>query len=271
VNQPSQRTVSGTQNFVAVELGGEHSCAIRVNGTLACWGENDQRQLGFVGDPVSTPTLSPLLDNLRVVSGGGDTTCGFGRRTPPAPTVQGVLCWGRNEFGQTGGAPSATPATNFVVPAPDAPQVETGFQFACAMAEPGVPSCWGRNTSGQMGRGTTTTSQTQAPVSSFAVNLAPVGSLENSGRKVAITVLAVCAAGARAKVEVSANQGDVFATGKGDAECEGAVVAIPVELQARAGLGFLPGPVQARAVAVIRDGGDVIDTQEWSRVVELIE
>jgi alpha-tubulin suppressor-like RCC1 family protein len=102
------------------------------------------------------------------VSGGGDTTCGIGRDTGTG-IEHALLCWGRNDFAQTGSAASATPAVTMVSTKPNAPQVEVGFQFACAMIDPGVPYCWGRNHLGQMGRGTVTETAAPAAVSSFTI------------------------------------------------------------------------------------------------------
>lgn len=270
LDQPTQRAVSGPANFVAVELGGEHSCAVRVTGELACWGENDQQQLGIgIADPQLTPILSPTLDKVRVVSGGGDTTCAFGRRVNAAGSRQGLVCFGRNDFGQTGAVPSAAPATQLVTAEPDAPQAEVGFQFACAIIDPGTPWCWGRNTSGQAGRGTVTNNVLPAPVPSFALNLAPDGALAAAGHGATITVLAICKEGAQARLEVAIRQGDIEAVGQGLGHCTGVLQRIDIGLRTRRGAQLDAGPVLASAVARIVAAGDVIETTQWSREVLL--
>jgi alpha-tubulin suppressor-like RCC1 family protein len=63
--------------------GSSHSCGVRTNGTLACWGEN--------GDGQATPPAG----TLRSVSAGG-----FGY-TCAIKTNNTLACWGNNDYGQT--------------------------------------------------------------------------------------------------------------------------------------------------------------------------
>lgn len=80
-----------------VSVGGMHSCAIRRDGTLWCWGTSSSGALG-VGDE-SDPALTPVQVGSGTswiqVSAGFDFTC--------AIREDGTLwCWGRNTFGQLG-------------------------------------------------------------------------------------------------------------------------------------------------------------------------
>ena len=81
-----------------VVTGGSHSCATLGDGTLVCWGENDNGELG-VGD--TTDRLAPITVNLgsertaHTSAVSSDTTC--------AVLDNGSLsCWGRNDDGQLG-------------------------------------------------------------------------------------------------------------------------------------------------------------------------
>ena len=71
-----------------MSAGFEHTCAIRIDGTLACWG-ND-----FSGQ--ATPPAGTFAE----VSAGGNHTCAIG-------TDDALLCWGDNEFGQLTPRPTA--------------------------------------------------------------------------------------------------------------------------------------------------------------------
>ena len=77
--------------------GGPTSCALRNDGHVLCWGEN---QLGEVGDGTTiTPRLLPVQvvgnANYDVINAGFTHTCGL--------TVDHLaLCWGANEYGQLG-------------------------------------------------------------------------------------------------------------------------------------------------------------------------
>ena len=71
---------SGT--FVQVGAGAAHSCGLRTNGELACWGDNSHGQ------------SAPPGGSFFQVSAGGAHSCGL--------TTSGDLtCWGDNSKGQS--------------------------------------------------------------------------------------------------------------------------------------------------------------------------
>ena len=130
-----------------VSAGGAHTCAIRDDNSLWCWGENNYGQLG-VGDtnnrniPVKVTSWS-----WKVVSAGGYHTC--------AVATNNVLdCWGFNYYGELGVGDTQeryTPAwvgNNY-----DA--VSSGYYHTCAINTSGGLYCWGCNNHGQVGDGTT--------------------------------------------------------------------------------------------------------------------
>jgi alpha-tubulin suppressor-like RCC1 family protein len=85
--------------------GGSHTCALRDDNTLWCWGGNRFGQLG-TGD--ADPRLAPtkVLDRVAGASAGGAHTCAI-------KTDGSLWCWGNNQYGQLGvdvGSQSLTPA-----------------------------------------------------------------------------------------------------------------------------------------------------------------
>jgi len=101
-----------------VSADGGHSCAIAVDGTLACWGDN------YHGE------ATPPAGTFSAVSAGGDHSC--------AVAVDGTLaCWGVNDDGQ-----ATPPAGTFTA-------VSAGSNHACAIAVDGTLACWGLNEQGQ--------------------------------------------------------------------------------------------------------------------------
>ena len=99
--------------FTSVDAGsGPFSCAVNIDGNLACWGLDTDRESEA---PAGAFTQ---------VSAGGFHACGI--------MIDGTLaCWGANSFGQ------ATPPPGRFV------QVSAGVFHTCALTADGVVVCWG--------------------------------------------------------------------------------------------------------------------------------
>ena len=82
--------VGGKHDWVQVSAGNAHSCGIKSDGTLHCWGFNTSGQLG---DNSMTDRLIPTAINGGVswkqVSVGGDHSCGI-------KSDDTLYCWGLN-------------------------------------------------------------------------------------------------------------------------------------------------------------------------------
>ncbi|MDA8615733.1 putative Ig domain-containing protein, partial [Candidatus Poseidoniales archaeon] len=132
--------------------GYDHSCAIKDDGTVRCWGEGADGRLGYGGSAdKSSPTATSSLGTGRTaidISAGGDHTC--------AVLDDGsVTCWGGNTYGQLGDGTttSRTSPTQTLSLGRPAVAVEAGWYFTCALLDNGSVSCWGKNNQGQLGRG----------------------------------------------------------------------------------------------------------------------
>jgi alpha-tubulin suppressor-like RCC1 family protein len=86
---------------IAIGVGGGHSCAVRMDGTVVCWGDNAQGQIGD-GSLISrdVPTEVLRLATARSLAGGNVHTCALDEGGA-------VFCWGSNMFGQVGDASTA--------------------------------------------------------------------------------------------------------------------------------------------------------------------
>jgi alpha-tubulin suppressor-like RCC1 family protein len=151
--------VSGISGATAFTTGAYHTCARLGNGTLQCWGRNDDGELGD-GTFMTRSTPRPVdgLTGVVAVSGGGGHTC--------AVLSDGtVRCWGDNTGGQLGNGTtvgSTTPvAVNGIA---GAVNVSAGWRHTCALLADGTVRCWGQNQFGQLGDGTTTNRTTPVPV-----------------------------------------------------------------------------------------------------------
>ena len=98
------RDLSDVADVVSGPATGRHSCALRRDGELWCWGNNAS---GQIGDGTMDVRLIPVrvASNVASVAVGGGSTCAT--RTDGSP-----VCWGRNDQGQLGDgtlAPRAVP------------------------------------------------------------------------------------------------------------------------------------------------------------------
>lgn len=104
--QTSPQVVPGVTNAVGVSCGtygtvGGHTCALQADGTLYCFGLNNQGQLGL-GDVMDRQSPAKVnLPPVAEVAAGYQFTC--------ARLVNGpVRCWGRNDFSQLGTGKSSS-------------------------------------------------------------------------------------------------------------------------------------------------------------------
>ena len=134
--------------LVEVAAGADHACARRRDGSVSCWGRNDDGQLG-------DGTRTPRALDVAVKDLAGAVSVAAGQRHTCAATSKGeVLCWGADDAGQLGdgGGPSrARPLA--VAGISTALAVSAGEAFSCAVLTDGTVQCWGDNSLGQLGDG----------------------------------------------------------------------------------------------------------------------
>ena len=149
VGTPS--TVPGLANVAQIATGGFHSCALKQNGTVSCWGHNNAGQLG---DGTQTDQYMPVdvagLSGVAQLALGSAHTC--------ARMTDGTVeCWGWNQSGQLGNATaSVEPMPSPVVGLSSVVEIAAGGEHMCARAMDGTVLCWGDNEHGQLGDGTHT-------------------------------------------------------------------------------------------------------------------
>jgi cysteine-rich repeat protein len=145
-----------------ITIGGTHSCAITVSGTVRCWGAGGGGALGYgtfenIGDNELPSAAGNVMIGAAIdgVSAGISHTC--------AIQSNGALrCWGQGFNGQLGygntnsigddETPSVAPGAPLVFP-DAAVQVGAGLRHTCVLFENGDVRCWGSNAVGQLGRG----------------------------------------------------------------------------------------------------------------------
>ena len=147
--------VAGGHDFVQIDAGAGHSCAVDDEHRGWCWGHNDEGQLGegtFAN--AYEPVPIALEADIAAISAGHAHTCAIVRDTGV------VWCWGDDSAGQLGDGANGAQRSNVPVRVLfDEPiaQVRAGFYQTCALTASGEAFCWGSNTSGQNGDGTDST------------------------------------------------------------------------------------------------------------------
>lgn len=145
-----------TSNVQSLAIGDRFGCAVLVNGTAKCWGDNTSGQLG-TQNTVSPDLTSP--NPVVVVGVTGITAMSAGSNHTCAVIAEGKMkCWGSAFEGQLGadvdindlagvgfgllpldvvsGRSSGTLFTGAVA-------VSAGSSFSCAVRSTGTVACWG--------------------------------------------------------------------------------------------------------------------------------
>ncbi len=126
----------------SLSAGERHTCGIRVDGTLWCWGADESGQLGFAAVAATTPAQVGT-GTWREVSGRGAHACAIDEANQ-------LWCWGENNYGQRGaGSVEPLPAMNQIPGQWE--HVDTSHYHTCAIAKDTTLWCWGENTYGQLG------------------------------------------------------------------------------------------------------------------------
>ena len=140
----------------ALALGDNHGCALEANGTIWCWGNNDNGQLGD-GTTTTRPAAVQVVDDHGIaittfvaVTAGANHTCGL--------EANGVaLCWGDGTDGQLGvGTNLAVNSVPAAVGIQPIGSIAAGGHHTCASIGSGggmsasLVWCWGANDAGQL-------------------------------------------------------------------------------------------------------------------------
>lgn len=162
----------------AIQSGYGHTCAILDNGSVKCWGQNDQGQLGQGdmdnrGDVPNEMGLYLLKVDLGTDGNGTSHTAkkisvSF-THTCAILDDNTTKCWGDNDGGQLGlgdreNRGDATGEMGDNLPAVDlgtspsryAVTISAGFSHTCALLDDATVKCWGYGYHGQLGNGDTT-------------------------------------------------------------------------------------------------------------------
>jgi hypothetical protein len=128
-----------------IASGGAHSCMVKPDKTVVCWGDN---RYGQLGDGTTTDATAPVevarLGYVATLAAGDWFTCAV------LATGQ-VKCWGDNTQWQFGVAAPRRSSTPVLSPIGPATRIAAGRTHACAILINGDVTCWGDNRTSQTG------------------------------------------------------------------------------------------------------------------------
>ncbi len=142
------RRVGSADDWLQVSTGSAHTCGLRGEGALLCWGKNGAGRLGL-GDTMDRflPTRVGSTSDWRQVWAGRSHTCALKRDGS-------LYCWGWNASGQLGlGDMRDRTRPTQVGSSSDWQQVHAGGDHTCGVRDDGTLLCWGENAYGQLGSG----------------------------------------------------------------------------------------------------------------------
>ncbi|MCB9655536.1 MAG: hypothetical protein H6729_15550 [Deltaproteobacteria bacterium] len=146
----------------SVAAAGDHACAVKMDGTVMCWGKNDHGQLGD-NSRNTAPVPVYATDHAVQVSLGTNFSC--------ALKLDGsVWCWGQNashQIGDSGTADELTPV-ELVAVGTDNIQLAAGGDHACVLKQDHSAACWGGNVTSQVGASSYT--QVYPPIADQVAN-----------------------------------------------------------------------------------------------------
>jgi alpha-tubulin suppressor-like RCC1 family protein len=156
---PADAALDGSATWTwTLAAGGQHSCALRSDGMVRCWGGN---RMGALGDGTQTRRVSPVtvadLTDAAGITAGNEHTCAWLRDGT-------ARCWGRNDFGGIGDGTTAHRGTpTAVLGLGGVASLDTTSLFTCAALRDGTARCWGLG-GAHLGDGTFTTPYQTTPV-----------------------------------------------------------------------------------------------------------
>ncbi len=137
----------GSFTAAAIAAGSQHTCAIRTNGSVACWGHNSTGQLGNgTGTDSTAPVAVEKVSNAVAITAGEFHSC--------AVLADGtVRCWGADFYGQSGVPLGMDQRTAVTVGVSNAINITAGDSHTCALLADGTARCWGDGIDGDLGNG----------------------------------------------------------------------------------------------------------------------
>jgi alpha-tubulin suppressor-like RCC1 family protein len=159
--QPPAHPGSSPQRLIGTGI--SHTCQLRPDTTVWCWGLGRSGRLGDDGTASrARPVQVVGLTGVTSVAVGGHHSCAL-------LSGGAVRCWGSNSEGALGDGtrvhrPTPVPVRGLA----GVVAIDAHLHHTCAVTAVGAVHCWGRNTLGQLGDGTRERRLSPTPVQGVA-------------------------------------------------------------------------------------------------------
>ena len=150
----------------AIDSGSRHTCALKTDGTVWCWGYDGFAQLGDA--TLGTGDYQTRLTPVQVVLGNGKLTDAVaisagGQQSCAIRSGGSVWCWGDDFYGELGDGTRGNGNNIRLKPVQvvqgtgkftNATALAAGARHTCARKSTGTVWCWGSDSRGELGDGT---------------------------------------------------------------------------------------------------------------------
>ncbi len=169
IHVPVKSKITGVKQISAGGFIQSHTVALKENGEVWTWGNNEYGQLGNGTDTSRSLPVKVNISGVKQISAGG-------RHTVALKENGEVWTWGqkwkRNENGHATTEACLTPVKVGIT---DVKQVSAGLNFTVLLKENGEVWAWGANGDGQLGDGTKTHRVTPVKVNISGVKQVSAG------------------------------------------------------------------------------------------------
>jgi alpha-tubulin suppressor-like RCC1 family protein len=155
--QPTPVAVSGATGIVAISAGGNHSLALKSDGTILAWGGDGDGQLGDNSSSTDKSTPVPVANASGIVAINAGSYHSFAVKADGT-----LLAWGDDISGQLGDGGTKTDQPTPVVVSSGANIIVAasgGLSHSLALTSAGLMLAWGDDFYGQLGDDNTKTPQ----------------------------------------------------------------------------------------------------------------
>ena len=161
--------------WLSVSAGFTHSCAVRADHSLWCWGNGDDGRLGMDSTvPRSRPFMVGVELEWEAVEVGDRHSC--------AQRLDGTLwCWGFNRTGQLGVESDNQLIPHQVDSRTDWTSFSLGASHSCAIDAENLLYCWGTNQEGRLGLELNDGNKSFPGAMAFSKEVSQIDAGENEG------------------------------------------------------------------------------------------